>query len=817
MSEDKAQENEFIEEFLDAFQKQIIENKKVIADYDEKYAAKPSDAAWQALGEVRSYEVKGNRLFLRCENAFVELFWLGDASLRVRVQESNDFSQYSSFYVENLDSGINKIEVQEQDNLLLVQSGDYRYQIQRENAGLQIFKDKLLFATELGAIWQSGGGTGLSVRLQKDEAIYGTGERAFDLNLRGRKLDFWNVDPGGYERGDDPINTCISYFLGVNQVGAYGLLWDNSHKGLFDIGASNPSELKITAEAGALSYYVFIGEDVNTVMRRYTAVTGRSPLPPLWAIGYHQCRYSYMNQEEVLTVARQLREKNIPCDAIYLDIHYMDGYRIFTWNKEAFPDMKGMIDELHAMGMKLVIILDPGIKVDEGYVGHDSGIEQDVFIKYPDGKLAAGVVWPGLCYFPDFSDEKAHQWWTEQLRPLLEAGVDGLWNDMNEPLLFDNDGPPKWLPLYTKQKAGLHHELHNLYGTQMGQASREALDTFRPQKRQLSIVRAAAAGGQRWVSGWTGDSHSTWDDLTMSLITTLQMGLSGIAFTGADIGGFGHDTTAELLTRWTQAGSLLPFFRNHSAYDTVRQEPWAFSEPYESIMREAINLRYRLMPYLYTAFAQNSFMGAPIVRPLFMAEPANPNIRNIDDCYLLGDKLLVAPIMKEASIRRTVYLPEGDWYDFHTNERYQGGTLINVEAPLEKLPLFVRSGTVLPMWPVMQYQDETNLHTLSLRIYTDSGETLLYEDAGEGLDYRNGNFRWTRFRAEESTNSLSLERHTEGRFVPSYPQIELQLVGAHQSISAIEVDGKQITEWAAQGDMMAALVDANFKTVIIRA
>jgi alpha-glucosidase len=813
MTQEKAHNEEFIEEFVDTFQKQIIDNKKVIAAYDKKYMPKPATSPIQHLGEIRSYEVKGNRLILNCANAYVEMYWLGDASLRVRVQKNADFSQYSSFYVANLDSGVNKLLVQETENTLVVQSGDYRYEIQRENAALQIFKGKAIFATQQGAFWQDAGEVGLSIQLGKDEAIYGTGERAFDLNLRGRKLDFWNVDPGGYQRGDDPINTCISYYMSVNTGGVYGLLWDNSYKGVFDLGATTPDELKITSEGGGLSYYVFVGEDVQSVMRRYTAVTGRAPLPPLWAIGYHQCRYSYMNQEEVLTVARQLREKNIPCDAIYLDIHYMDGYRIFTWDKKAFPDMKGMIDELHAMGMKLVIILDPGVKVDKGYVGHDSGLKEDVFIKYPDGKLAAGVVWPGLCYFPDFSDEKVHQWWAEQLRPLLEAGVDGIWNDMNEPLIFDNDGPPKWLPIYTQQKAGLHHELHNLYGTQMGQASREALDKFRPQKRQLSIVRAAAAGGQRWVSGWTGDSHSTWDDLNMSIITTLQMGLSGIAFTGADIGGFGWDTTPELLTRWTQAGALLPFFRNHSASDTIRQEPWAFDEPYESMIREAINLRYRLMPYLYTAFAQNSFMGTPIARPLFMAEPNNPAIRNIDDCFLLGDKLLVAPIMKQGSIRRTIYLPEGDWYDFHSNERYQGGTLMTVEAPLEKLPLFVRSGTVLPMWPLHQYQDAETPKNLSLRIYADSGETLLYEDAGEGLAYQNGEFRWTRFSCEESTNSLILERHVEGRFLPSYQHIDLQLVGSRQVIGSIEVDGRQITEWTAQGDMATALVSADFKTV----
>lgn len=818
--EKKQEINEFASEFIDPFQQQIIDNKKIVAQYDAQHAIKSSDkeAQWQTLGELKSYDVQGNRVLLRCENAYIELYFIADKILRVRVQpENDDFSDYFSYYVDSLDSSIESLKIRDKDDYLLIEVGHYTYSIRREDSSLEVISKGLRFATKDGAIFSDDGQVGLSIALEDNEASYGTGERAFELNLRGQKLDFWNTDPAGFERGDDPVNYCTSFYLGVNDKGPYGLLWDNSARGIFDIGATNPDELRITSEMGQLSYYLFFGDDVNNVMNAYTQVTGRMPMPPLWAIGYHQCRYSYMDEKEVLSIAKEMRDRNIPCDTIYLDIHYMDEYRIFTWNKEAFPDMKGMIDKLHAMGMKLVIILDPGTKVDEGYVGYDSGLEQDIFINYPDGKPVAGVVWPGLCHFPDFTSEKARQWWVEQLSPLLACDVDGIWNDMNEPLIFDDELPPLSLPDYTQQdkegRGGNHLELHNIYGTLMGMASRTALDKHRPNKRQFSIVRAGAAGAQRYTSSWTGDNLSTWDELALSISMTLQMGLSGLAFTGADIGGFGRDCDGELLARWTQAGALMPFFRNHSAVNTIRQEPWSFGQPYEDIIREAIALRYRLMPYLYTAFAQNAYKGYPIIRPVFMAEPKNTQLRNIDDCYLLGEKVLVAPILKPASIRRTVYLPEGDWYNFNTNQRYAGKQIINVEAPLDTLPIFIKSGTVLPMWPVMQYAEEQAVDTLTLRVYTDSGETWLYEDAGEGLDYQNGASRWLTFRCQETSDSLVIERSVEGDFMASYQQIELQLIGSRKQINKIVVDGAEISNWSDENGIISVTISPDFESV----
>jgi alpha-glucosidase len=813
--------------FVDEYKQTLIDNNKIIAAYDEKYLPQPQQhlLPWHYPGAVKSYSVSRNKLLLECETAFIHIAFLAPEIVHIRVQlDSDNFSDYFSYLVADTTSSIDSILVQErgdeEDSQLFVRVGNYAYEINRKNSQFACFDgSQQIYAHAEGIRWRANGQSGLSMTLAADEASFGTGERAYDLNLRGRKVELWNIDPAGYQRGEDPVNYSVSYYLSVHSHGVYGLLWDNPAKGTIDIGATSPDELQITAETGQMSYYLFVGRDVNKVMERYTQVTRRMHLPPLWAIGFHQSRYSYMNEDEVLRIAQEFRDRGIPCDAIHLDIHYMRGYRIFTWDKDAFPDMQGMIDRLHNMGMKVVTILDPGVKVDKGYEGYDSGLEAGVFLTYPDGKNAAGVVWPGLCHFPDFTSVKGRDWWVTQLNSLLLCGVDGLWNDMNEPLIFQPDALPRELPFYVQHdkdgRGGNHHELHNVYGTQMGRASRMALEKHRPDKRQLSIIRAGAAGAQCYTSSWTGDNFSTWDDLRLSISVTLQMGLSGISFTGADIGGFGYDTDAELLTRWTQAGSLLPFFRNHSAIDTARQEPWVFGQPYENAIREAIELRYRLMPYLYTAFAECSFYGYPIVRPVFTAEPKNPHIRTIDDAYLLGDKILVAPVMIQAALRRMVYLPEGDWYNFHTNERFIGGTVISVEAPLNTLPLFVKSGTVLPIYPVMRYAHEKPVTTLTLRVYTDSGETRIYEDAGEGLGYQAGAYRWVTYRCMETTDALTIDRIVEGNYSPDYHTIELQVVGATQAINNVAVDGKAVTNLRYEGNMTLATIDANFQQIMV--
>ncbi len=822
---DKPQKREEVGHETQISNPAIAKNDAIIRQYDAKYLQTPLDPPppWMQCGSVRTQEIIDNGLLLVCENAFVELRWFAPQIMRVRIQpESNDFSDYFSYFIdpELAESAID-LHIHENNERIAVTIGDYHYTIDKATTRITCTDDdnETVFASTESGRWREDGQVGASLRMQPTEASYGTGERAFHLNLRGRQVPIWNTDPGGYERGHDPVHYCVSFYLGVHDRGTYGLLWDNPARSHFDMGATEPDKLHISAEAGDLNYYLFAGADVNDVMAQYTTITGRMPLPPLWALGYHQCRYSYETQEEALQIAETMRKEQIPCDAIYLDIHYMDEFRIFTWDQEAFSNLKGLADQLHEMGMKLVTIMDPGVQVKEGYSGYETGVAEDVFLKYPDGEIAAGVVWPGLCYFPDFSSPKARDWWKRQLAPLLDAGVDGLWNDMNEPLMFQDRAKPISLPDYIQHevegRGGTHLEYHNTYGLLMGQASYAALEAQRPGKRQFNIIRAGAAGAQRHSLAWGGDNHSTWDHLQLTISLCLQLGLSGVSFTGADVGGFVGDSDGELLTRWTQLGALMPLFRNHSGYGSARQEPWSFGEPYTSAIRQAIELRYRLMPYLYTAFAFSAFEGQPIVRPLFTAEPHNPHLRDIDDCYLVGDKLLVAPVVQSHALRRTVYLPEGDWHDFHTHERYEGGRIITVEAPLDRLPLFVKSGTVLPMWPVMQHMGELAVEPLILRIYTDMGDTTLYEDSGEGLAYQQGEYRWVHFHMFETANSLTIERRVEGAYQPPYRMIQLQLVGTWQQISHIEVDGTALNDWHTENGMVIAEVSANFDTLHI--
>jgi len=802
-----------------------LKNEAVITQYDQKYLPKKITditAPWFSAGAVQSVAVKDNSIHLICDNGRIECRWIDPETVRLRFKPQSDPSVFEddpfSYAVESINWTPVHVTIHDDNDegetseppQISVVVDNQAYLIDRDDFRLIAHSKSNGHLYSVTPIWREDGAVGLRTQLADDEACYGTGERAFNLNLRGRKLALWNVDPGGYRRGDDPINTSIPFYMGVHNNGTYGVLWDNSHRGSIDCGHTNPGELLITGEAGECCAYFFGQSYLDGVMKAYTGITGRMPLPPLWALGYQQSRYSYMSQQEVLSIAREFRQRRIPCDVIYLDIHYMDEYRIFTWDKERFPDLPGMILELHEMGFKIVPIIDPGVKIDNGYSGYTTGVAEDIFLKYPDGEPAAGVVWPGLCHFPDFDNAQTHEWWAQQLRPLLEAGIDGIWNDMNEPVIF-RPGRPGEIPDYVvhRQTDGSrksHLESHNAYGTLMGTASRSALDQQRSGKRQLSIVRAAYAGSQRVVSGWTGDNHSTWDDLRLSISVTLNMALSGFSFTGPDVGGFGEDCDGELLARWTQAACLLPYFRNHSAIHTANQEPWQFGQAYEDVCREAIELRYKLLPYLYTAFAQYHLTGKPIIQPVCVAEPENPHLRNVDDCYLVGDSLLVAPVMHPHALRRMVYLPEGNWYDFWTHEHFTEPGYISIEAPLTHLPLFVRGGTVLPMWPPLQHAGERKIDTLTLRIYADSGNSSLYEDAGEGLAYQNGDHRWTYFTCEETSRSLTVSQSREGSYKPDYKKYRIEMIGATHPPQQVIADDNTLIDWVYSDGVLSVEV-----------
>lgn len=765
----------------------ILDAEAKNADYEAQYGypALETNPQWHQLGTIRSYEQTHRGLIVSCDQGFAELVWLAPDCLRVRIQpDSGIFQEPFSYAVAKTDWPPVERQVKTRVNdeqlgeiALQIQCGAYLYDILSpfsvSVSANQGMPDSDLLYCEDAVMWSTDGQSRLTFLLTEDEACYGLGERAFDVNLRGRVYQLWNTDPGGYQRGDEPINYCIPFYVGAFEQGVYGVLWDNPTRGFADIGASNELNASFQSEAGEICYYIFTGGTLEAVIQRYTELTGRAPMPPMWALGYHQCRYSYMTQEEVLQVARELRQRQLPCDVIYLDIDYMDGYRVFTWDSERFPDPKAMSDELRAMGFKLVVILDPGVKVDMNYHAYATGLDDGIFMMYPDGTPAEGVVWPGLTHHPDFTNPLGRAWWARYIKSLVDVGVDGIWNDMNEPLYFGTGRiayPPDAVRHDKEGLSGDHRELHNVYGMQMGRASREGLAEHRPGLRPFNIIRAGYAGAQRYASSWTGDNWSTWDQVQLSISMCLNMAMSGISFTGPDLGGFLGNTTGELLARWMQACVLFPFYRNHTAKGSIAQEPYAFDEATEHACRQALELRYQLLPYLYSRFADCHFEGLPILRPIFTAEPENAALRDIDDCYLAGEQILVAPILNAHTLRRTLYLPRGTWYDFYTNQRIEGGQIIRIEAPLDKVPLFIKAGSVIPMGPIRQHTDE-DINEMVLRVYPGDGRSVIYEDAGEGYAYQDGQYRRTVITCTLHGSELDIEKTVSGRYEPPYATI----------------------------------------------
>jgi len=770
------------------------------------FRKRPAAPSRRPLGAVESTRQQGQTVDLICPNGILQIEVLAADLIRLRLRTAAPAPGEEPLFSYALDPGTTwppvAFALEEAEGQIVIRTDQVTVQVDRspcrltflDAAGQPISESArgLGFLGE-GAFWTR--------RLVEGEAIYGLAEKAFDLNLRGRRLEMWNTDPHNYNPGDDPLDLNIPMMVGLRDGRAYGLFFDNPGRVSLDLGQARQDELCYEASRGELCAYFFAGPAMATVLERYTQLTGRMPLPPRWMLGYQQSRWSYYPEEQVRELAAEFRRRRIPCDAFHLDIHYMDGYRIFTWDPERFPDPARLLADLREEGFRIITIIDPGVKVDPGYHVYDEGQCRDAFCRLPDGTIFQGPVWPGECAFPDFTAGDVRDWWGALYRPLLEAGVSGFWNDMNEPAIFGGSMPENVRHRYEGRGAG-HGEIHNVYGLLMARATAGGLRHLRPDERIPVISRAGYAGLQRDALVWTGDNYSTWAHLRLGVSMCLNLGLSGVALCGPDIGGFSGDCEGELLARWTQVGALTPFFRNHSAFDTRRQEPWAFGEPYESICRRWIELRTRLLPYLYTAAWQASQTGLPMMRPLSLAYPDDRRTYSLDDQFLLGDSLLAAPVGRPGHTSRRVYLPGGPWYDFWSGEPLSGE--VEASAPLERMPVYVRAGTVLPMGPVLQHTGEWPPKTLTLHLYPGDGESWLYEDDGHSLAYRSGESQVTRFVCQARNGAWLVSREVEGPFQPGYDQFEIQIHGLDAAPAQVLLDG-QVVE--------SVQFDANARTV----
>ncbi|MDR6219731.1 glycoside hydrolase family 31 protein [Deinococcus soli (ex Cha et al. 2016)] len=611
-----------------------------------------------------------------------------------------------------------------------------------------------------------------------DGAMYlGFGERVGPLDKRGMHLTFWNTDCYPHHTETDPLYVSVPFTTVLQDGRAHGVFVDESWRMEVDVARAHPHELRWASSGPELDVYVLAGPRPADVLRRYADLTGYAPMPPLWALGAAQSRWGYRTADDLRAVIQGYRDRKLPLDSVYVDIDYMDAYKVWTVSGANFPDLRAFVKEASAQGVKLVPIVDPGVKLEAGYDVYEEALKGDHLVHTARGDVLVGEVWPDPAVFPDFTRPEVVAWWAGRHKVFADAGIQGQWNDMNEPACFSLRQPRetegKTLPYDARHGTRTHLEVHNAYANGMSEASRLGYAKFNPQIRPWVLTRAGYAGIQRHATVWTGDNTATWSHLALSLPMIQGLGLSGIPFAAADVGGFAGDTTGELLARWYQAAVGYAFVRNHAALGTADQEPWRFGETVTDVIRAALELRYRLLPHLYTLAQGATRTALPVMRPLALHWPADEDAAREDTQYLLGEGLLVAPVLRAGHRRRLVYLPAGRWAAVFNLSQFgpihAGGQHVVADAPLDTLPLYLRAGTALPVTEPAPHTTSARWERLSWLIHADRAGFVgqLFEDAGDGP----AGGRLTRLVGERQGARLTIRRDAEGDIV-SFEQRE---------------------------------------------
>ncbi len=730
----------------------------------------------------------------------------------------NDFSYGIDPDFERTDTNF---EMHDAGDYYSIKTSALECRISKQNMSVSVLdtKGNVLNEDEKGFHWERNQKYGgyivqMTKKIQEKEAFYGLGDKPTDLNLKGRRFMNWGTDHYGYSKNSDPLYKNIPIYYGLHKGLAYGIFFDNSFKSYFDFGSERNGATSFWAQGGEMNYYFIAGPALIDASTRYTKLTGTPEMPPMWSLGFQQCKWSYYPEENVMDVAQTMRKWGIPCDAIYLDIDYMDGFRCFTWDKEKFPNPKKMVDNLRNMGFRTMVIIDPGIKVDKNYPVFNEGLEKGYYCKRPDGHFVIGKVWPGDCYFPDFTNPEVREWWAGLYKELIEdIGVDGVWNDMNEPALFEVESktfPDDVMHDYDGNLCS-HRKGHNVYGMQMARATAEGVKRFAGGKRPLIITRSGYSGLQRYSSVWTGDNIASWEHLWLADVQAQRLSISGISFCGSDIGGFIQQPSGELFVRWIQLGIFHPFCRVHSSGDHGDQEPWSFGEKYTLLFKKFVELRYQLLPYIYTNFYNYHKHGVPMLRPIVFYDQEDSNNFNRDHEFLCGPELLVVPVVNDRAQSRPMYLPKGSWYNYWNNDKIEGKRELNVNVKLDTFPFFIKAGTILPLYPVQQYTDQLEFETMDLNVYYYRGRhtSEWYEDAHDDYAYEQGVYRLAKFAQEGKLDKLVINQTVEGSFTPKIKEYKLNIIGLPFVCKKVIADG-------IEKEMIGSscYIDLNFKEII---
>ncbi|WP_125723675.1 glycoside hydrolase family 31 protein [Flavobacterium ustbae] len=756
--------------------------------------------------KIVSYEHEGDSIFFNTDNKVIlKVTILRDSLIRFRFTTKGYFSNDFSYAIDKTQlHGYNFLEVTEEETFFQIRTSKVKCKIQKADLRLTIYdlNDFLILEDELGFHWEEsyeyGGNIVKMSKYAKDgECYYGLGDKATQMNLKGKRVENFATDQYAYQKDQEPLYKVVPFYIGLHNKQSYGIFFDNTFRTFFDFCQERRNVTSFWAEGGEMNYYFVYGPQMQDVVTTYTDLTGKPELPPLWVLGYHQCKWSYYPENKVKEITSKFRELQIPCDAIYLDIDYMDGFRCFTWNKNYFPDPKRMVSELAEDGFKTVVIIDPGIKIDKDYWVYKEALEKDYFCKRADGPYMKGKVWPGECNFPDYTNPVVREWWAGLFKELIsDIGVKGVWNDMNEPAVMEV--PNKTFPMDVRHvydgNPCSHRKAHNIYGTQMARATYHGVKRFAYPKRPFVITRSAYAGAQRYTSSWTGDNVATWEHLWIANIQVQRLSISGMGFTGSDIGGFAEQPTGELYARWIQLGVFHPFCRTHSSGDHGNQEPWAFDEEVINITRKFVSLRYQLLPYLYTMFWQYIEEGIPMLKPLVYYDQDDTQTHYRNDEFIFGNQILVCPILEPNAVGRRMYIPRGEWYNYWTNELFIGGREIWIDTKFDEIPVFVKAGAIIPKYPVQQYVGEIEFDELTLDIYYKNGkeQSAVYEDAQDGYDYKKGRYSYLSLRNIGKEKEIIIQLHKEGKYITPYTKYKINLIGLPFKVSEIEIDNEKI-------------------------
>ncbi|WP_439696270.1 glycoside hydrolase family 31 protein [Mucilaginibacter sp. AW1-7] len=740
----------------------------------------------EILGNVKSFKQQGGLLTIKTIKAEARVCVYSPTIIRVNISRRHSAPDSSYAVIQQpigkfeFDESADAIEINTPALKLSINKSPLRFNFSTAD-GKPLSEDDSRFGTN----WQ--GERVITYRkLYADEKFIGLGEKAGNLNRRGTSYVNWNTDAVDYNNKSDPLYKTFPFFIGLHSGLTYGLFLDNTHKSYFDFGATTDDEMSwFGADGGDMNYYFFGAQGVAKIIEDYTWLTGRMEMPPLWSLGYQQCRWSYMSAKEVLKIAKTFRKKKIPADVMYCDIDYMEGFKIFTWNKKTFANPWAIMNELKAMGFHLVTIVDPGIKIEDGYKQYDEGVANDYFAKYPDGENYTGYVWPGRCHFPDFFRDDVREWWGAAFTALTDVGVDGFWNDMNEPAAWGQNIP--WMVKFGDKYMP---EVRNAYGMQMARATYEGTRKILNNKRPFVLTRAAYAGTQRYSAVWTGDNTGTDEHMLLGQRLVNSLGITGISFTGVDIGGFSANPTPELMVRWNSLGVYTPMFRNHAIQGSKMREPWEWGDVNEQLIKKDIEQRYKLLPYIYSAFHQSTQTGLPISRTLAIEYSFDEKVyfERFQNQFMFGDALLVAPVESD-KLTIDVYLPKGDWYRLSTGEKLKGGKIVNVASPLTDLPVFVKAGAIIPMQSVTQSTAAKGDGILLLHIWNGkkTSEFLYYEDDGLSYNYEQGAYYKRTIRFDPKKKSVTLSA-VEGTFFSRFDKLSIVWHGFERGVNDKVVD-----------------------------